>query len=161
MKPSSSDSIVAGFWSSYLLSLLLLAAFALASLLSGCALLDDEATTRELLVAPGDSFNLREGQSARLRDSGFTITFVRRTEEGRCPVGLACFWEGEAEVALIARLGNQVDPFRVRGFFGQAEGSRLNVTRFGYRIELERLDPYPVDGQSNPPPVRLALRIEP
>jgi hypothetical protein len=153
MKAPSVDSLMTGFWPSYLTSLFLLAVFVLASVVPGCGLLDDDTPFPDLLVSPGDPFNLREGQSARLRSSSFTVTFVRRTAESRCPTGV--------QAKLIARYSTQADTFLVRGFFAQEEENRLSVVKFGHRLEFERLDPYPVYQQNDEPPVRLALRIFP
>ncbi len=161
MKALALDTLAASFWPTYWTSLVLLAVFALTALTPGCAVLDDDSPSAEVLVYPGDPFNLREGQTARLRGSNFSVTFVKRTAESRCPQGVQCFWEGEAEIELITRSGETLaDTFRVRGFFDQAEQNRLEAIRFGYRMEFERLDPYPIYDVPDPAPVRLALRIE-
>lgn len=83
---------------------------------------------------------LRVGASAPVPGTTATITFVRVTNDSRCPKGVTCIWEGDAVVEL-----------RVQPRGGDARSVELHVNeRFerrapvdGVTVTLERLEPYP------------------
>ena len=49
---------------------------------------------------------LAVGQSLRY-DAGLKLTFVKVKNDSRCPLGALCISAGDAEVVLIAKVGNQ------------------------------------------------------
>lgn len=49
---------------------------------------------------------LTAGQSLRY-DSGLRLTFVCVRNDNRCPMGALCITAGDAEVVLLAKVGNQ------------------------------------------------------
>lgn len=52
--------------------------------------------------------SLAVGQSLRY-DSGLKLTFLKVKNDSRCPIGVMCITAGDAEVVLIAKVGNQPD----------------------------------------------------
>jgi hypothetical protein len=71
---------------------------------AGCHLLDlggNRDTPEDLApVRAGTSFTLAEGQTARLDDSDFSVTFVGVPQDSRCPADAMCVWQGEALVVV-------------------------------------------------------------
>lgn len=51
-------------------------------------------------VAASDTVTLELGASATFEPAGIRVTFLRLVEDSRCPIGLTCVWEGDAEVRL-------------------------------------------------------------
>lgn len=51
---------------------------------------------------------LAVGQSLRY-DSGLKLTFVKVKNDSRCPIGVFCITAGDADVVMIAKVGNQPD----------------------------------------------------
>lgn len=48
----------------------------------------------------GKVFELQSGQLAKIRTAGLTIDFDRVAEDSRCPTGVQCVWEGDAQIEL-------------------------------------------------------------
>jgi hypothetical protein len=107
--------------------------------LSGCAAV-------KLASAPevplGEDFDVALGKSAFIASTGFRVTFVRVSEESRCPMNARCVWEGNAKVVVL---------------FGSlsAETLELNTSerfarsgRFmGFEVTLVHLEPTPMAGE--------------
>jgi hypothetical protein len=128
---------------------------------ASCTFLDSDRAPADLLVSEGESFRLLEGQAARLRGSAFRVAFIARTGESRCPLGVQCIWEGEAEVEMALSIsGPETDTLRVRGYLVGSAGRTTAVSRFGYRVSLDDLAPYPAHEQPLSTPASLALRID-
>jgi hypothetical protein len=76
-------------------------------------------------------------------DGNLTVGFDNVTSDGRCPVGLYCFWEGDAACTMWATLtdGSRYEfALHTSAMF---EGTKeVGI----YTITLVRLDPYPVFG---------------
>jgi hypothetical protein len=107
----------------------------------------------------GHPFQLQGSQQAILRQ-GVEITFVSVLEDSRCPQGAMCIWEGEARVALDVKKTGQPSPVRVE-LSTLPDKSSANVD--GYRIELQRVDPYPELNRPLPPleQYRVILLVTP
>ena len=58
------------------------------------------------VVELGIPFELGSGETVRLGDSNFDLTFEAIIQDGRCPVGGTCVWEGEAEVQFLLSSSN-------------------------------------------------------
>jgi hypothetical protein len=50
--------------------------------------------------ADSEQLALRVGTTAAVRGSSARVSFVRVSDDSRCPVGVTCFWEGDAIVHL-------------------------------------------------------------
>jgi len=91
--------------------------------------------------AVGDEMlELRIGATASVPGTTSSVTFVRVSNDSRCPKGVTCVWEGDAVVEL-----------RVQSPGGEPRVITLHVNpRFEQRatidgvvVALDRLDPYP------------------
>jgi hypothetical protein len=96
----------------------------------------------------GKPFDLKVGQSVTVGPQGLTVGFARLLSDGRCPIGVYCFWEGDAAAQLWANLPGE-----------PREGFQLHThrdfkwkTSYGYyEITLVKLSPYPVYEAPTPP----------
>lgn len=82
----------------------------------------------------GEAFALRFGQSIDVEGEPLSLKFIDVVGDSRCPTGVVCVWEGNAEVALLAN----------------ADTLNLNTTLDpksdsvdGYVITLLTVTPYP------------------
>jgi hypothetical protein len=97
--------------------------------------------------ASDERIDLRIGAAATLPGTTTTVTFVRVVNDGRCPKGVQCIWEGDAAVEL-----------RVAPAGGDAQTITLHTNdRFerqaavgGATVRLEQLEPYPETDRSIP-----------
>lgn len=121
------------------------------TLVASLALLAACGAQSELQTAPSSSvvgdttlLTLPVGTSASAGE--ITVGFNSVAEDSRCPTGVQCVWEGDAEVVLTlggpagiesVRLHTTLDP-RVVDFGG-------------YEVELRAVAPYPVDGEAIEP----------
>jgi hypothetical protein len=64
------------------------------------------ATT--LPASLGEPFTLGPGQSAALIDGELYLVFTGILGDSRCPAGVWCWWEGDAEAAVVGDL--PIDP---------------------------------------------------
>lgn len=83
---------------------------------------------------------LRAGEASELSGRGATVTFVRVTEDSRCPKGVNCVWEGDAVVELRVQTGAAA-PATVQ--LHTNDRFDREATAGGLRLRLESLDPYP------------------
>lgn len=51
----------------------------------------------------GREFKLGHGQEAEVEGAGLRVRFSSVADDSRCPVGVNCIWEGDAEVRLDVR----------------------------------------------------------
>jgi tetratricopeptide (TPR) repeat protein len=95
-------------------------------------------------------FSLAMSQTAQLKETNFTLTFLEVLEDSRCPKLVNCFWSGQARIAI-----------RVQTEQAETEQFELNtnpalkedvVSYAGYSIRLIGLDPYPEDPDQPIPP---------
>lgn len=89
----------------------------------------------------GKEFSIKAGQQLKLDGADFQVKFVGVPQDSRCPIGVNCVWEGNAEVALNVSydkcaanltLNTHNSPQTVQE--GKAGG---------FRVKLIKLDPYP------------------
>lgn len=84
----------------------------------------------------GQSVSVRVGDTAAVGSTGVTITFLRVTEDSRCPLNAVCVWEGNGRVELT-----------LSSAYGATKDVALNTTTepvfSGLRIVLAALNPYP------------------
>lgn len=96
------------------------------------------------------------GVTVPLPGSGGSVTFVRVTEDSRCPTGTTCIWEGDAVVELRVDANATVETLELHTNPRFAREGRAG----GVVLTLERLDPHPAADQAVPPDAyRLRLRI--
>lgn len=110
--------------------------------------------------------SLAVGQSLRY-DSGLKLTFVKVRNDSRCPMGALCIWAGDAEVVLIAKVGNQPDKIiRIHTYSNPtsvsipAAAPGTISTMKTYYVKIARLSPQPRIGSTiKQSDYRLALDI--
>jgi hypothetical protein len=83
---------------------------------------------------------LRVSETSRLADQRTTITFVRVSDDSRCPTGVTCVWEGDAVAELTVETdGSPAAHVQLHANPRFAQDAAVH----GLRIRLERLEPYP------------------
>lgn len=92
-------------------------------------------------VEPGGTVVLQVLESARIEPDGIVLQFAAVDSESRCPSGVQCVWEGDAEIILrVTAEDGESAELRLH-----TSGSRERSAGFaGRTIELIQLDPYPV-----------------
>ncbi len=105
--------------------------------------------------SPGRAFALRLGEKVSL-DDGLELEFTEVFGDSRCPLGVECIWEGNAEIGIRAAKSGQPETLL-----------RLNsnprfateATYLEYTIRLLNLDPYPVEGRERDRPYSASLEV--
>jgi hypothetical protein len=87
----------------------------------------------------GTLVELRPGESKTVE--GITLGFEGVLSEGRCPIGLFCFWEGDAACGLWAEMSERN---RLEFVLHTSDTFGRTITYGGREIGLKVLDPYPV-----------------
>ena len=126
-------------------------------LLPACNFLDNghSDTVQRIL---GESFQLHLEETARL-DKDTQITFSELIQDSRCPLRVYCIWEGEIEAAFRFETTHSSDALSFKGFLGETGEIPLVQVFGGYQIFLEKMDPYPVEGEPSDEIV-ATLRVE-
>ena len=83
-------------------------------------------------------FTLDPGQTASLEGTSFRVRFLRVSGDSRCPADVVCIQGGDAVVHVRATNGGSADYELHTG-----DPSRAVAAHAGFRIALERLQPYP------------------
>jgi hypothetical protein len=107
--------------------------------LAGCG--SDQSTPRPAGVALGSEFQLRAGESAAMTAENLQITFVKVTEDSRCPSNVQCIWAGQAKVVLTAVAAGM--PRDIELTLGGGSPSAASASFGAYTVELRNLEPYP------------------
>lgn len=90
-------------------------------------------------VSLNDTVQLSYGQWYSHQTPCIQVQFDSLLSDGRCPVGIECFWEGNAEVRIRMEAGeNHSFTLNTHGSF------RTDTVLEGFRIHLIDLLPYPV-----------------
>ena len=122
----------------------------LVGLLSGCTgpAATVGATTSGVPKAAevGSDFNLSPSQSAVVDGGALRVTFVKVSEDSRCPIGVQCVWAGDAATALILAPAN-----------GETTTPTLHTTLMphavasgAYEVTLVGVKPSPQQGSTIP-----------
>lgn len=98
-----------------------------------------------------DEFEIKYGQTRILGIHNLTIRFIAVLEDSRCPIGLECVWEGNAEIKIEV---NQ-KTFRLNTTLEPKELEFMD-----YKIRLISVYPYPVENEViNPDEYKIKLLI--
>lgn len=96
----------------------------------------------------GKPFDLKVGESATVGPQGLTVGFSELLSDVRCPIGLLCFWEGDATAQMWANLpGESREDFQLHTY----GGFKWKFLYEDYEITLTRISPYPVYEEPIPP----------
>lgn len=96
-------------------------------------------------VASGETFSLRILETARVEPADIVLQFAEVAADSRCPEGVACVWEGNAEVVVRATGSDDASAELRLGTHQNRSASFEGVT-----IELVSVLPHPKE--------RVALR---
>jgi hypothetical protein len=119
-----------------LLTVIVLAALVTA----GC---NDNPVTPADQFSLGEPFTVREGQKIYSHSEKLTIQFNNVAYDGRCPIGVKCFWEGLAELD-IGVIPDGSKGINVRaGITGSGDGLEYRAEAYEYTIIVKTLEPYP------------------
>lgn len=100
-----------------------------------------------LPVSLEEPFILEPGQSAELIDGDLYLVFNGVLGDSRCPLGVWCWWEGDAEVAVVGDLPGEIQINCVlHTYFDYDQFCNMGP----YEVHLLQVDPYPVWGD---PPI--------
>lgn len=96
----------------------------------------------EDVAVVGEPFQVEFGETARIPDAGFDLTFVALVDDSRCPDGATCIWQGNASVVVSlseveVSLNTALDP-------REASFQR-------YIVRLLAVEPYPRLGEEYQP----------
>lgn len=100
-------------------------------------------------VAIGDTTSLHLGESVAFGDTGIEVTFLRLAADSRCPIGVTCVWEGDAEVRVLLETAEGRSE---EGLHTALEPQAVRIG--GYMLELLDVLPYPIEGQAADPATR-------
>jgi hypothetical protein len=98
------------------------------------------------IASPDGEIKIAYDESVFIESENLTILFDRVIGDSRCPSGVVCFWEGQAEIRLTLRKSGQepVDVvLKIRPGRDPEKFPELTVKVLGYRISLVALEPYP------------------
>lgn len=65
---------------------------------SGTSMVSADQPSRVTTLADSERVTLRVGATVSVRNNSARVTFVRVSEDSRCPVGVTCVWAGDAVV---------------------------------------------------------------
>lgn len=85
-------------------------------------------------------YAIKVGHMVVMPKGGLNIDFTTVIADSRCPTGVTCIWEGDAEVSLTVRRGNMA-PAELR--LHTSSRFAQKATYGGYEIALLSLKPAP------------------
>ena len=115
-----------------------------------------------IAVEPGIPFEIGIDETVRLGETNFDLTFEAIIQDGRCPIGGACMWEGEGEVQFLLTSSDRVDTvytLKIPGLVETPYTDNFYVEQADFRFKLLQLDPYPVDDDPFQPTEYRALLL--
>lgn len=115
-----------------------------------------ETSTLQGKPTPSLTIRIGLGETARIADAGFEVTFSEVLSDSRCPRGEACVWEGDAAILLHLRVGVEAGEVELH----TAAGGPGSAGFAEWHVEFLDLQPVPVAGRSTPPHTYTAsLRV--
>lgn len=93
----------------------------------------------------GDEFQLSPGEDRTIAGEDFTISFISVKNDSRCPSGVQCVWEGNAEVHI--RMAKTGHPESEAVLNTSSQFSR-EARYLEYSIRLISLQPHPTAGSA-------------
>ena len=100
------------------------------------------------------------GQTIYVESEEMTIRFSRVIYDARCPEGVLCFWEGQAEIEFtFGKPGGEeeVTVAGIRPGRDPCKEPEIYECCLGYKLYLLALDPYPVYNRDIDPEEYLTL----
>ena len=94
---------------------------------------------REISYLYGDTVWVGYKDALTVPGDDFRLSFNKLINDGRCPLDLRCFWEGNAKIELRMKTANQTSDLHLDTYWGWQQDTSLN----GYYIALLGLLPHP------------------
>lgn len=116
---------------------------------------DPQATEVTWETASRDSVIVALGGTVTVRGAGVAVTWIELLQDSRCPQGVVCVWEGDAEVLVRLRVGDRTSR-AVLHTAGEPRAFALD----GVEVTLLDVLPHPVEGERpDPADRRIVVRI--
>lgn len=103
----------------------------------------------------GDTVAVGYKQTVYNEYENITLRFSSLISDGRCPIDLRCFWEGNAEVKFVFEANGMESRFSLNTYSGFTRDTTLS----DYRIGLVNLTPYPHSERTYLPQQYLAYVV--
>lgn len=108
-------------------------------------------------AALDEEFDIGINQKAVIDENDIEIIFLKVLEDGRCPIGAQCVWEGNGRVQILVRVNDSAP--EIMELNTSLEPKRAWAGDFG--IRLLDLQPYPeVGNKITPEHYRIRLIVE-
>jgi hypothetical protein len=91
----------------------------------------------------GEPFTLFQDEKVEVGENGLTITFDGVLVDSRCPIGVVCVWEGDAETQFTLGIPGQEDVVAV---LHTKYNWDHDVEVWNHRVLMLMLQPYPEFG---------------
>ena len=128
-----------------------------ASLLAGCH--SEPLHPEPQRVRLGTPVTLSPGETVSFTDAPLTLRFVRVLSDGRCPLDVACIWEGTAQFEVELRSGALATDSAIVAQLETQTRAREIVVGL-YRVQTIDLTPYSQSTTIIPPHrYRVTLRV--
>jgi hypothetical protein len=113
-------------------------------------------TMAAMLSAQSSEHNVEVGKSVYVKGSKLTIKFIEVVEDSRCPIGVDCFWAGNAKIRVSVAKGKAA-PRVIELNTGMEPQTAL---AYGYELKLTELDPYPVQDKPKTEPSIAKISVK-
>ncbi|MBI3932293.1 MAG: hypothetical protein HY317_02665 [Acidobacteria bacterium] len=91
----------------------------------------------------GKPFDLKAGETALVAQASLRVGFTAVRNDSRCPIGVQCIWEGDAEVEVTLEKPPQAKETHLLHTSGRFE---REVVYLGLKVALKDVLPYPREG---------------
>lgn len=99
---------------------------------------------REPRASLNEPFDLAFGATRHIDELGLALSFTKLISESRCPIGVTCIWEGNADIELAVTIDDSLKQTLVFDT-KSVPGHDIN----GLHIELVELHPWPTENDPN------------
>ncbi len=99
---------------------------------------EEKEGTTPIVNKFGEIITLKIGESIELNGESLTIAFDKIVDDSRCPNGVDCIWEGQAEVALLMNKTKEILVIMRAGQEDLAKDTLNNIV-----VTLLDVKPYP------------------
>jgi hypothetical protein len=97
----------------------------------------------------GKEFSIKAGQQLKIDGVDVQVKFVGVPQDSRCPTGVNCVWEGNAEVALNLSYDKCTSNLTLNTH--KSPQTVQEEMAGGFRVKLIKLDPHPrADKKTSP-----------
>jgi hypothetical protein len=119
-------------------------------LLSTAGMADSCNEKADGAIIPGETFSMKAGEHFLCKECDNLILSLEKVlDDSRCPEGVNCIWAGHVKVAVQVLQNKEMKKIEL----GLEEGKKglAEAKIGGYTLKLEKVSPYPKDGQKIKP----------